>query len=140
MDEIESKAFMGSGLSFPLRVNTHTGRFVTSDHEENIHESIRLILHTFRGERVMQPEFGAVANDVHFTDLSAEVITNMEEEIRYTLETDEPRVINVSATALRENLGELNVEVSYRIRATNNQFNRVYPFYILEGAGMSAAD
>jgi len=140
MDEIETKAFMGSGLSFPLRVNAQTGRFVTCDHEDNIHESIKLILQTFRGERVMRPEFGAVADNVQFSDLSAEIIAGMEEDIRYTLETEEPRIINVSAKALRENMGYLNVEVSYRVTATNNQFNRVYPFYILEGAGMSAAD
>ena len=140
MNEIETKAFMGSGLSFPLRVNAHTGRFVTSTHEDNIHESVKLILQTFRGERVMRPEFGAVTHDAQFADMSAEVQTAIEEEVESTLQTDEPRIMNISVETLLENKGQLNIEIAYTVRTTNNMFSRVYPFYILEGAGMSAAD
>ena len=137
MDEINSKSFMGSGLSFPLRINTQTGRLIMSRHEDNINESVRLILHTFKGERVMRPEFGALPEDVLFSDLSAEVITGLENGMKAALEECEPRITDVSVTASRKNQGELSIELSYRVRTTNNLFNRVYPFYILEGAGES---
>jgi hypothetical protein len=29
----------------------------------------------------------------------------------------------------------VSVNISYVVRTTNNLFNRVYPFYVLEGAG-----
>ena len=135
MNEAVSKEFMGSGLSFPLRINAQTGRFAMSLHEENIHESVKIILRTFRGERVMRPEFGAVAESILFSDLSAEMLAGMEESVRTALEELEPRIANVSVNAGPENRGELNVEISYRIRTTNNLFSRVYPFYILEGVG-----
>ena len=135
MDEMNSKDFMGSGLSFPLRVNAQTGKFVVSRHEENIHESVRIILNTFRGERVMRPEFGSVTEDVLFSDMSAEVLTALRDGMQDALEEGEPRVADVSVKTERMNQGELSVEISYRVRTTNNLFSRVYPFYVLEGAG-----
>lgn len=131
----QSKDFMGSGLAFPLKVNAQTGRFVMSRYEDNIHESVRLILQTYQGERVMRPDFGAVAENVLFTDLNAAALTDMENRVREALEEHEPRITNVSVKALRENRGELNVEISYTVRTTNNLYSKVYPFYVLEGAG-----
>ena len=136
MNEVSSKDFMGSGLSFPLRVSALTGRFAMSRHEENIHESVLIILRTFRGERVMRTQFGATPASVLFSDASAEALTELEEGICEALEECEPRVADVSAKALRENRGELSVNISYRVRTTNNLFSRVYPFYLLEGAGI----
>ena len=136
MNEVSSKDFMGSGLSFPFRVNAQTGRFAMSRHEENIHESVLLILRTFKGERVMRSDFGATPANVLFSDASAEAIAELEEGICASLEGCEPRVADVSAKASRENRGELSVSISYRVRTTNNLFSRVYPFYLLEGAGI----
>ena len=107
-----------------------------SRHEENIHESVLVVLRTFRGERVMRPLFGATPADVLFSDASAEAIADLEEGIRSALEECEPRIADVVAKASRENRGELSVSISYRIRTTNNLFSRVYPFYLLEGAGI----
>ena len=57
MGQIE-KAFLGTGWSFPLTVDAQTGRIMTVSQEEDIEQSIRIILSTRIGERVMQPEFG----------------------------------------------------------------------------------
>ena len=135
MNENISKDFMGSGLSFPPRVNPHTGRFVMSRHEENVHESVKTVLHTFKGERVMRPEFGAVAGSILFSDLNPETLTSLCEGVQKALELCEPRITDIDVKTNYQNRGELNVEISYRVRTTNNLFSRVYPFYILEGAG-----
>ena len=133
--DINSKSFMGAGLSFPLRVNAQTGRFVMSSYEDNIHESLLMILKTFRGERVMRPEFGALAENALFSDLSAEILTGLEESVRMSLEECEPRIMDVEVRAERLNRGRLDINIAYRVRTTNNLFSRVYPFYVLEGAG-----
>ena len=135
VNEVNSKSFMGAGISFPLRVNTQTGRFTMSIHEDNIHESVLLVLQTFRGERVMRPEFGALAENALFSDLSAEVLTGLEESVRASLEECEPRIMDVEVRAERINRGRLDINIAYRVRTTNNLFSRVYPFYVLEGAG-----
>jgi phage baseplate assembly protein W len=48
----------GRSMSFPPRVGAD-GRFLWSDGEENIRESITVILKTEPGERVGVPDFGA---------------------------------------------------------------------------------
>lgn len=136
MNEIHSKSFMGSGISFPPRVNPQSGRFVMSIHEENVHESVRILLQTFAGERVMRPSFGAVAENVLFSDLNAQTLTNLEQSVRMSLEENEPRIADVEVKTSRKNKGELDVEISYIVRTTNNLFSKVYPFYVLEGAGL----
>ncbi|HXU86146.1 MAG TPA: GPW/gp25 family protein [Verrucomicrobiae bacterium] len=47
----------GSGLSFPPRIGAG-GRLVWSSDEDNIRESIRVILLTEPGERLMREDFG----------------------------------------------------------------------------------
>ena len=49
-------SIFGRSLSFPPRVGAD-GRFVWSEGEDNIRESIAVILQTEPGERVAQPEF-----------------------------------------------------------------------------------
>lgn len=46
MEEREKRAFLGTGFHFPLEIDETTGRFRMSSEEENIKESIKLILMT----------------------------------------------------------------------------------------------
>ena len=46
MEEREKRAFLGTGFHFPLEIDETTGRFRMSSEEENIRESIKLILMT----------------------------------------------------------------------------------------------
>ncbi len=47
-----TRGFLGTGFKFPIQVDPSTGRMRTSSHEEDIKESIGIILNTRRGERV----------------------------------------------------------------------------------------
>ena len=49
MSKSDSRNFLGTGFGFPVRVDPNTGRVVTSSAEEDIKESIRLILGTQPG-------------------------------------------------------------------------------------------
>jgi uncharacterized protein len=49
---------LGRGMAFPPRVGAD-GRFAWSEGEENVRETIALVLKTEPGERVGVPEFGA---------------------------------------------------------------------------------
>ena len=53
-----SDSVFGRSLSFPLRVGTD-GRLVWSQGENNIRESMIVILKTEPGERIALPDFGA---------------------------------------------------------------------------------
>ena len=133
----DNKAFMGRGFSFPFRVDQSTNRIAMSSAEQDVEEAIRLILRTNLGERVMLPEFGTAAGEFLFSDSRAERIAALEESVREALEQWEPRIMDVDVSASREggSSGVLEINISYTLRVTNNQFNMVYPFYMMEGEG-----
>ena len=58
MSELESKAFLGIGLRFPMEPAVD-GELALAAFEQDIREAIRIILGTAQGERVMRPDFGA---------------------------------------------------------------------------------
>ena len=53
-----STPFLGRGWKFPVRVDSTTGRIRMSEGEDDIEESIRIIIRTSKGERLMRPDFG----------------------------------------------------------------------------------
>ena len=133
----DNKSFMGRGFKFPFSVDPSTNRIAMSSAEEDIKEAIKIILRTNVGERVMLPEFGTAAGDFVFSDNRAERIAALESSVREALERWEPRITDIDAqadtAAGSKNVVEINIR--YTVRMTNNQFNMVYPFYMMEGEG-----
>lgn len=129
-----SKDFLGKGWKFPVRVD-ESGRIALSQFEEDIQEAIRIILLTSRGERVMRREFGGGLHDFVFETMSATNVGNIQAAIQDALIEWEPR-IEVLSVRVEPDLGEIGkllIDIDYRVRATNTQFNLVFPFYIEEG-------
>ena len=138
---MDSKSFLGRGFAFPFRVEAGTGKVAMVSHEEDIRQSVELILHTYRGERVMRPDFGARVQDYLFAENTKETGFALENEIRQALIDWEPRIDNSEVEAHADGTrASLTVSISYRVRSTNNMFNVVYPFYTLEGTGMEGFD
>ena len=133
----DNKRFMGRGFKFPFSVDPSTRRVSMSSAEDDISESIRIILRTNLGERVMLPEFGTAAGDFIFSDNSAERIAALESTVQEALEQWEPRIYDIEVSALDNggNKGYIEISIKYTVRTTNNQFNMVYPFYMMEGEG-----
>ncbi len=137
MEYNENKRFMGTGIKFPFSIDPATSKIAMSSAEDDIKEAIRIILRTNLGERVMLPEFGTPAKEFVFSDNRAERLTALESAVAEALETWEPRIMDVqveipTGDGSRE---RLEVHISYVVRTTNNQFNMVYPFYMMEGEG-----
>jgi len=131
----DNKRFLGIGWQFPVKPASD-GSIATSEYEENIRESIQIILETAKGERVMRPDFGCGIHDFVFETINASTLGQMESAILEALEKWEPRIesVNVDVKTNSPN-GKLLIQINYRVRQTNNQFNIVYPFYITEGLG-----
>ena len=45
--------------------------------------------------------------------------------------------VNVTIAQNQPQLGQLLINISYVVRATNTSYNLVYPFYLTEGSGAS---
>lgn len=128
---------LGSGLSFPLRVDARGG-LALSHEDEDVREAITVILGTAPGERPMRPEFGCGIHDYVFESVDAYLVGRLEQEVRRALDRWEPRIdvvaveLSVEADTQGGTVNELVViDVSYRLRATNDVRNLVFPFYVI---------
>lgn len=111
-----------------------TGRIRMCGGEDDIAEAVKLILNTRRGERVMRPDFGCRLCDFAFEAFSQSVRSEMIEEIKTALTLHEPRISDVEVTiGDTASEGRVVLDISYVVRATNNPYNLVFPFYIEEG-------
>jgi len=123
---------IGSGLAFPLQVDRRGGIALARD-ETDIEQAIELILATAPGERPMRPEFGCGVHDYVFDTIDASTVGLMETAIREALDRWEPRIVveKLDFNLDRVGDGQLMIDIGYRVRATNNERNLVYPFYVI---------
>jgi phage baseplate assembly protein W len=132
---IDRKEFLGRGWAMPVELDRQTGRVATVAHEEDIRQSIRIILETAPGERVMRPNFGCGIHEMMFTVLDTTTIERIRSVVQEALVRCEAR-IEVLAIKVDEDAtvnGELKIEIDYRVRKTNQTGNLVFPFYFSEG-------
>ncbi len=126
-----SKPFLGVGWGFPLQVDEVSGSFNSAQYEESVRQSIWIILGTAKGERLMRPDFGCGIYELIFEINSSATAGKVAQAIRQALLLFEPRIdvldIQVQAT---DGGAVLLINIDYEVRATNNAFNLVYPFYL----------
>jgi hypothetical protein len=148
--------FIGVGWAFPVQIDPKTGRIALARQERDIDEAIRMILGTTPGERVMRPLFGSDLAEAVFSINSATTAARVESYVREALRYWEPRIDVVAVTIIygresavsllpydpEEAFRLLNspdtdatmfIDIRYRVRATNDERNLVYPFYSIPG-------
>ena len=127
-------AFIGRGWRFPINVNARGG-LDWSEGPDRIRDAIWIVLKTSLGERLMRPDFGAGVDGFVFQSNSAATRAALVQAIRTALVRWEPR-IELAAVRVDPVPGEPSqviCAVEYRIRATNELFNVVLPFFLSEG-------
>ena len=131
----EGKAFLGRGWAMPVALDDRTGLVASVAYEEDIRQSIRIILETAPGERVMRPDFGCGIHEMVFTALDSTTIQRIKSVVEDALRRCEARidVINIEVDEDATVEGRLLVEIEYRVRKTNQLGNLVFPFYFREG-------
>jgi phage baseplate assembly protein W len=122
--------FAGRGWAFPLRIDG-SGAFALSSGEQDVEEAVRLILGTAPGERPMRPRFGCAIHDLVFDTMDARLAGRVAAEVTASLTRWEPRIEVESVVAQPDPTAAhvLRIAVSYRLRATNDRRNLVFPFY-----------
>lgn len=131
-NNVRDREFLGQGLAFPLQVNQR-GEIALVRGETDIEQSIRIILETSPGERVMRPEFGCRAKELLFAPRDSSTAGLMAYYVRRALRRWEPRieVLDVEALPDPDRDGVLLVEVNYEVRTTHDERSIVYPFYLM---------
>ena len=128
---MSTKAFLGKGFRFPFRVD-HRGNIDMAAHEESIEESIRIILGTAIGERVMRPTFGCKIHDLVFYPNNPNTAALVSYYVRDALVKWEPRILEIAIDAFpsKEQDNVMMVDIRYKVRTENTIRNLVYPFYL----------
>lgn len=109
----------GKGISFPPRIGAD-GRVVWSEGEENIRESIKVILLTELNERLYLPKFGGGLNKFLFEPNTATTRQLIRDRITKALADWEPRIVvqNVSVEPDTQDLQTAIVTINYKLVAT----------------------
>jgi uncharacterized protein len=130
------KPFLGRGVGFPIELDKDDIKH--AEDEDSIRQSILIILGTAKGERVMRPDFGCGIYDLVFEISTASTAGKISQAVREALLKFEPRidVIDIQVTPKSDEEGEkIFISIDYQVRATNNAFNLVYPFYLERSPG-----
>jgi len=129
-----TRDFLGTGWAHPVGTD-YQGDIELSSAEDNIRQSVRIIIGTAKGERVMRPDFGCEVHDYVFAAADPATLSMVEDAVEDALVQWEPRidVERVEAAPDEENHNRVLVEIDYWVRETNSSANMVYPFYLDEG-------
>lgn len=126
--------FLGTGWAFPPAFGTGGADVAMVSGNDDIAQSLAILLATRRGERVLRDDFGCELGEFLFGEISQGLVGQVRDLIADAILHHEPRVelneVQVSEHQAAE--GVLMIRVDYTVRATNSRFNLVYPFYLRE--------
>ena len=130
--------FLGRGWQFPPAFSGAIRQVSMNSAQDNINQSIDLVLRTARGERCLLPYFGSELRSFLFRQPDATLKDEIIQSVRLTLLNDEPRItvesIDVSFTP---EPAMVVIHIGYLIRQTNSRHNHVFPFSLLEGTTLT---
>ena len=131
-------SFLGSGWSFPVTFSAGYHQLALSSFEENINQSIHVILQTNKGERCFDPSFGSALQQFLFRKADEAMKGEIADAVKISLLNNEPRItvkeIDVNYNNIQNGWVEINI--SYMFNQTNTRHNYVFPFYIKEGTNL----
>ncbi|WP_020614521.1 GPW/gp25 family protein [Sediminispirochaeta bajacaliforniensis] len=131
---MKNKNFLGTGIAFPFSVGDN-GQILTVSNERSVENSIRIILGTTKGERLMRPDFGCDLNNLVFSPNGARTYALAQHYIEEALHRWEHRIVleEVLVAPDADDETRINISIQYKIRSINTYFNLVYPFYLERG-------
>lgn len=134
----ENDSFLGRGWAFPPAFNYDMGTLETVENEEDILQSLKIILGTIPGERVMFPRFGCPIRKFVFEMNDPTHISMLKDAIYDALLFNEPRIkiekIDIQNDTPEQGL--IHIHINYTIIITNTRNNLVFPFYFKEGTNL----
>ena len=123
---------IGRGWVFPPRIDPQGGMALTSERTE-LDQSIRIILSTSPGQRVMRPNFGCRLYELVFAPNNNHTAAQARRYVEEALGMWEPRirVTKVDARPDEQERSRLIIYIQYQVKATHDQRSLVFPFYLI---------
>ena len=135
---MQDNAFLGTGWAFPPQFDANTGGIKLVTAQEDIDQSLNILLFTSLRERVMRPNYGCNLKDYLFEPINSNLLTFVKDLVEDAILYFEPRIrvekVEVSEADSADAIsGRLLISVDYIIKQTNSRFNFVFNFYEEEG-------
>ena len=127
-------AFLGQGWSFPPEFEKRSKKVKMVAAEQDIRESLLILLSTTPGERVMQPDYGCGLHALVFETIDVTFETRIRDTVERAVLFFEPRIVlhTVEADSTDSLEGIIRIKLDYTLISTNTRTNLVYPFYFKE--------
>lgn len=126
--------FLGRGWSFPPVFYAGGAEVAMVSGEEDIRQSLKILLSTSLNERLMNSDFGCELSRFLFEEIDQALVNDLRSSVTDAILNQEPRIqveeVEIQNTGSDDGL--LIISIDYLIRTTNNRYNLVYPFYINE--------
>lgn len=127
-------SFLGTGWQFPPSFDPDLASAKMVSDEEDIKESLNVLLSTALGERVMQPNYGCDLGPYLFEALTPHLIGFLKNRVHNAILFYESRIdvnaITVNPESSIDSMeGRFLIEVDYTVRQTNSRFNYVYDYF-----------
>jgi phage baseplate assembly protein W len=126
---------IGRGWSFPPRLDERGTIALASDQDE-IEQSIQVILGTAPGQRVMRPDFGCRIHELVFAPNNTATFGLARRHVAEALGRWEPRIhlkhVEVEPDARQPD--RLLISIEYQVAALHSNRSLVYPFYTIPEA------
>ena len=103
------------GWKFPIEVDKSTGKIMTVEDNENVKQSIKIILQTQKCERIMRESFGRDINSFMFESIDYKLFNNMTREVTRSIKRWEEHIdkLSVSVDQPMSNIGSVNVDIDF---------------------------
>lgn len=138
MKEKIHTSFLGRGWSFPPTFSLAIKTVEMVEDEEDIRQSLQILLTTGLGERIMVPDYGCDLTTLNFDSITTSFTSYLKDLVKTAILYHEPRIkvekIELSTDQARE--GTVLISIDYIIRTTNTRTNYVYPYYINEATNL----
>jgi len=134
---VETRRFLGRGVSFPFRFGsagglTEAGGVTDSEAVQHVKESIQQILGVILGSRVMRRDFGSGLMGALFEPNDPRLDAWLDLTCRQSIQKWEPRVTvgPLYVDRSEKASGRLLLHIEFRIIRTNVVGNLVWPYYL----------
>ena len=127
-------SFLGTGWGFPPEFGEGGADVRMVSGEDDIRESLNILLSTSLKERNMHPNFGCDLHGFLFEEVDQSLINSIRGLVSDVILFYEPRIEadEIEVFESEAEPGMLIISIDYNVRSTNTRYNLVYPFYITE--------
>lgn len=126
--------FLGKGWGFPPRFGLRNREVEMVSAQQDIRQSLAILLSTVPGERVMAPGYGCGIKNMVFEAVNETVLAQLSDMVERAVLFYEPRITlhDIQIDFSEQNRGLLRLQLDYTIITINARANLVYPFYFRE--------